>query len=93
MKRFFPLFILLVSVSVFAQKKVLDHADFAIWNTIEGATLSPDGTHVLYSLEKGEKDNFLKVKDIQGKTVFEHERSSNGKFTYDSDFVLFNLLF
>lgn len=91
MKRLVPLFFLSISISVFAQKKVLDHADLALWNTIEGATISPDGTHVLFSLEKGEKDNFLKVKDTQGKTVFEHERSSEGKFTYDSDYVLFTI--
>jgi dipeptidyl aminopeptidase/acylaminoacyl peptidase len=85
------LFILFISVSVFAQKKVLDHTDYDLWNTIEGSTLAPDGTHALFSLEKGEKDNFLKVKDIQGTTVFEHERSSKGKFTYDSKFVLFTI--
>ena len=91
MKRLVPLFMLLISVSVFAQKKMLDHSDYAFWNTIEGSTLAPDGAHVLYSLEKGEKDNFLKVKDIGGTTVFEHERSSKGKFTYDSHFVLFTI--
>ncbi|MBD1261703.1 S9 family peptidase [Maribacter polysiphoniae] len=91
MKRLFPLFLLLISISVFAQKKALDHSDYAIWNTIKGATLAPDGGHVLYSLEKGEKDNFLKVKNSQGNTVFEHERSSKGMFTYDSDYVLFTI--
>ncbi|WP_273274795.1 alpha/beta hydrolase family protein [Maribacter polysiphoniae] len=91
MKRLFPLFLLLISISVFAQKKALDHSDYALWNTIKGATFAPDGGHVLYSLEKGEKDNFLKVKNSQGKTVFEHERSSKGMFTYDSDYVLFTI--
>ena len=91
MKRLFTLFMLLISVSVFAQKKILDHSDYALWNTIKGSTLAPDGAYVLFSLEKGERDNFLKVKDIQGKTVFQHERSSKGKFTYDSHFVLFTI--
>ena len=91
MKRLFTLFILLISVSVFAQKKILDHSDYALWNTIKGSTLAPDGAYVLFSLEKGERDNFLKVKDIGGTTVFEHERSSKGKFTYDSHFVLFTI--
>ncbi len=91
MKRLVPLFILFISISVFAQKKALDHTDYALWNTIKGSTLAPDGSYVLYSLEKGERDNFLKVKDIGGTTVFEHERSSKGKFTYDSHFVLFTI--
>ena len=82
MKRLVPLFMLLISVSVFAQKKILDHSDYALWNTIKGSTLAPDGAYVLFSLEKGERDNFLKVKDIGGTTVFEHERSSKGKFNH-----------
>ena len=91
MKRLVPLFMLLISVSIFAQKKMLDHSDFAFWNTIKGSNLAPDGAHVLFSLEKGERDNFLKVKDIGGTTIFEHERSSKGMFTYDSHFVLFTV--
>lgn len=91
MKRHFLLLILFISYSIFAQKKSLDHTDYALWNTIENPTLAPDGSHVLFSLEKGEKDNFLKVKDIKGTTVFEHERSSNGKFSYDSKFVTFTI--
>ena len=91
MKRLFTLVILLISISVFAQKKILDHSDYALWNTNKGSTLAPDGAHVLYSLEKGERDNFLKVKAIQGKTVFQHERSSKGTFSYDSNFVLFTV--
>lgn len=53
--------------------------------------LSPDGKHVLFSLEKGEKDSFLKVKDINGNDVLEHERSSKGMFSYDSKHVLFTV--
>ncbi len=91
MKKFIPLFFLLLSFFTFGQKQILDHSDYALWNTVNGAMLSPNGTHVLFSLEKGEKDNFLKVKDINGTTVFEHERSSNGIFSYDSNHVFFTI--
>jgi len=53
--------------------------------------LAPNGKHVLYTIEKGEKDNFLKLKDIQGLTIFEHERSSKGMFSYDSNHVFFTI--
>ena len=91
MKKICSLFILLLSLSAFGQKQVLDHSDVAFWNTIQGSLLAPDGKHVLFSLEKGEKDNFLKVKAINGLTVFEHERSSNGMFNYDSDHIFFTI--
>ena len=63
MKQIIYLILLLITVNSFAQKKILDHPDFEIWNTIQGQTISPNGKFMLYSLEKGEKDNFLKIKD------------------------------
>lgn len=91
MKNFFAVIILLISVCSFGQKQMLDHSDYSLWNSIKGSTLAPNGKHVLFSLEKGEKDNFLKVKDINGLEVFEHERSSKGMFSYDSDHVFFTI--
>ncbi len=83
--------LILVSVTLFAQKKVLDHPDFDIWNTIKNQTISNDGQFVMYSLEKGEKDNFLKIKDAKATLVFDHERAGNGQFTYDANFALFTI--
>lgn len=91
MKTIISLFVLLHSFSTYSQKQILDHSDYAFWNTIKGSMLSPDGKHVLFSLEKGEKDSFLKVKDINGNDVLEHERSSKGMFSYDSKHVLFTV--
>lgn len=83
--------LILVSVTLFSQKKVLDHPDFDIWNTIKNQTISNDGQFVMYSLEKGEKDNFLKIKDAKAILVFDHERADRGSFTYDSNFALFTI--
>ena len=91
MKKITSAFVLLLSLSAFAQKQTLDHSDLALWNTIKSSLLAPNGKHVLFSLEKGEKDNYLKVKDINGATVFEHERSSNGMFSYDSEHVFYTI--
>lgn len=82
---------LFVSIAAFGQKKVLDHPDFDIWNTIENQRISRNGEFIMYSLEKGEEDNHLKIKDAQGSTVFEHERGYNGQFTFDSDFAVFTI--
>ncbi len=83
--------LLCLSVTCFGQKKILDHPDFEIWNTIENQTISRDGNFIMYSLEKGEADNHLKIKDPKANTVFEHERSENGRFTFDSQFALFTI--
>jgi len=83
--------LLLVSFTAFGQKKILDHPDFDIWNTIQNQSISRNGDFIMYSLEKGETDNHLKIKDGKANTVFEHERSQNGQFTYNSDFALFTI--
>ena len=91
MKQAFCIFLLLISVNVFAQKKILDHPDFAIWNSIKNQSISSDGDYVIYSLEKGEKDNHLKIKDSKANLVFEHERSERGQFTYDANHAVFSI--
>ncbi|THD69287.1 S9 family peptidase [Robertkochia marina] len=78
-------------LSVHAQKKVLDHEDLERWNSIENSTLSPDGSHVAYSLFKGEKDHYLHLKDASGKEVFTYDRASNGRFSYDSKSLVFRI--
>ncbi len=85
------LVVFLLSYSIFSQKKVLDHDDYALWNTIKSPLIAADGKHVLFSLEKGEKDNFLKVKTIEGTTIFSHERSSEGMFSHDAKHVFFTI--
>ncbi len=91
MKTFALLFALFFSFTMVSQKQVLDHSDYNQWNTIKGATLSPDGKHAVYSLEKGEKDNFLKVLRIDGTKIFEYARGSIGAFSYDSNHVFFTI--
>lgn len=81
----------LITLSAFGQKKVLDHADFDIWNTIQSQRISNDGKYIMYSLERGEEDNFLKIKDTNGNLVFEHERGYNGRFTYDGAYAVFTI--
>jgi dipeptidyl aminopeptidase/acylaminoacyl peptidase len=91
MKQVFSIILLLITINSFAQKKILDHSDFDIWNTIQGQTIAPNGKYVMYSLEQGEKDSHLKIKDNNANLVFEHERSERGEFTYDSNFAIFKI--
>jgi hypothetical protein len=69
MKLKFSLLVFLIAISGFAQKKVLDHSDVELWNTIKNQTISKDGNFVMYPLEKGEKDSCLKIKDAKASLV------------------------
>jgi len=82
---------LFILIGVQAQKKILDHTDFEIWNSIEDETLSPDGSLIMYSLEKGEADHYLKIKDASGQLLFNYPRGQKGQFTYDSQTALFTI--
>jgi dipeptidyl aminopeptidase/acylaminoacyl peptidase len=75
----------------FSQKKVLDHKDFEIWNAIKNQKISSDGNTIMYSIEKGEKDSHLKIKNNKSQLTFEHERGENGTFTNNSKFALFTI--
>ena len=70
MKSILYLLLLTISINSFSQKKTLNHSDYDIWNTIQRETISPAGDFVMYSLEKGEKDQNLKIKDNKAKLVF-----------------------
>ena len=91
MKSILYLLLLTISINSFSQKKTLNHSDYDIWNTIQRETISPAGDFVMYSLEKGEKDQNLKIKDNKAKLVFEHERSERGSFTYDGNYAIFTI--
>ncbi|MDP5231784.1 MAG: prolyl oligopeptidase family serine peptidase [Cellulophaga sp.] len=91
MKTIFTTILLLTSLCVFSQKKVLDHSDLDLWNSIENEQISPDGSHVLYGVQQGEKDQTLHLKSSKGNSIFEYARGEKGSFTYDSNFVLFTI--
>lgn len=91
MKTYLSILLLFISFTISAQKKILDHADVEIWNKIKNQTISSDGNFMMYSLEKGEQDQFLKIKDANANLVFEYHRGEEGKFTHNSKFATFTV--
>jgi len=91
MKTSISFFLLFISLTITAQKKILDHSDYALWNAIKGEKLAPNGAYIVYSLEQGEKDNYLKVKDVKGTELLSYDRAKQGIFSYDSKRVFFTI--
>ena len=81
----------LLTISLSAQKKILDHSDFDIWNTIKSQSISNNGKFIMYSLERGEKDRFLKIKDAKAKSILNYDRVSGSQFTFDSKNAIFTI--
>ncbi|MGC1203557.1 MAG: prolyl oligopeptidase family serine peptidase [Flavobacteriaceae bacterium] len=91
MKPFLTTLLLLFSIVSISQKKVLEHSDIQLWKTIDNEQIAPNGTYVVYNLEQDNWDSHLILKSNKGTTVLEHERASNGKFSYDSKFLTFTI--
>ena len=81
--------VLCLTATVTAQKKVMQHEDKALWNRVRNVSISNSGDYVLYSLDKEERNQTLQLLDINGNPIMSHERSKGGRFTYDSDYVVF----
>ncbi|WP_159023625.1 S9 family peptidase [Formosa sp. L2A11] len=91
MKSTLSILLICFSLLSYSQKKALDQSDIGLWNTIDNEEISPNGEYVMYNLEQGEKDVFLKIKDAKAKLIFEHDRAEKGKFTTDSKYAVFTI--
>ncbi|MBT8320393.1 MAG: hypothetical protein KJO90_01855, partial [Eudoraea sp.] len=91
MRYFILISVMLCVTASTAQKKILDHGDFDIWNSIENESLSTTGEHVIYDLERGEADHFLKLRETDGDLIFSYDRGTEGVFTYDSEYAVFKI--
>lgn len=85
------LFCLSVTTAVTAQKKIMQNEDKGLWNRIRNVKISNSGDHVLYGLDKEERDQTIQLLDIDGNPVMSHQRSKGGQFSYDSRYVVFTV--
>ena len=91
MKHFIFVLVLVFPLFLIAQKKILDHGDLDIWNVIKDKSISPNGAHIVYTLQKGERVNKLVLKSNDGANLLEYTHGLKGVFTYDSNFAIFNI--
>lgn len=91
MKHFIVIAIALISVKIYSQKKVLQHDDKGIWNSIRNSSISNNGDYVAYAVEKGEKDQSIQLKSINGNSIFSYATTKSGNFSYDSKFLAFHI--
>ncbi|WP_299519146.1 prolyl oligopeptidase family serine peptidase [Winogradskyella sp.] len=78
-----------LTVTLNAQKKVMQHEDKDLWNRIRNVNISNSGDYVLYTSDKGEKEQTIKLLDIKGDQVMSYPRSKGGQLSYDSKYAVF----
>ncbi|MEZ5010610.1 MAG: hypothetical protein R2744_02765 [Bacteroidales bacterium] len=88
--------ILLVSMpqSIFSQagKKPLDHDAIESWKRITETAISPDGKYIVYKTEPWRGDPELFIYSQKGDRIKSFSCGSSASFTYDSKFVVFDIL-
>ena len=90
MQRTLPtlLLISLLCTCVSAQKKAITVEDMQQWNQIRDEQISPDGTHVFYTLEKDLGDPTAVVYNAATKTERRFPRLHRAKLSYDGKYLI-----
>jgi dipeptidyl aminopeptidase/acylaminoacyl peptidase len=75
-----------------AGKRPLAYDVFDAWRSIQGTTLSRDGTWLAYAITAQGVDGELVVRNIARAQEYRHPRGTNPRFTPDGRFVLFTIV-
>ena len=70
------------------EKRALDHADYAIWNRIQGDLLSSDGRWLAYRLVPGDGDAAMIVRALDGDGSVTIERGASPRFSASSRYLV-----
>lgn len=88
MKRILCIGLLMLTISVQAQKKPLDHSVYDQWQSIKDVVLSNDGNWLSYTVTPQEGDPILYLKKLKGNQVLKIDRGTQIQFTENSDYAV-----
>ena len=88
MKRILSLCLLLLNLTVNAQKKPLDHSVYDQWQSIKDVVISNDGNWMSYTIAPQEGDGQLMIHHLKNGQQFKVERGTQVQFTDNSNFVI-----
>jgi dipeptidyl aminopeptidase/acylaminoacyl peptidase len=92
MRKFFPLLAaLLLSLSLTAQKKALDHSVYDGWQSLGERAISSNGKFVAYTVNPQEGDGTLVIQAIDNSFKKEIPRGYNVTISEDSRYVIFKI--
>jgi hypothetical protein len=72
-------------------KRHLEHTDYAKWNKLGSFNISDDGRWVSYSIQPGEGDATLMLREVASDREYSVVRGTGLRFTHDSQFALFTV--
>jgi dipeptidyl aminopeptidase/acylaminoacyl peptidase len=78
----------MLSISVQAQKKPLDHTVYDQWQSIKDVVLSNDGNWMSYTVAPQEGDATLFIRHLKTNQIIKIERGTQSKFTENNAFLI-----
>ncbi|MEY2586523.1 MAG: hypothetical protein RLY11_372, partial [Bacteroidota bacterium] len=87
----FFLSLFLLSDTIHAQKKVLDHSVYDTWESLGEKKISSDGQWVAFTVDPQEGDGKLIVKNPSKSIELEYSRGYAANFSSNSHFLVFKI--
>ncbi len=87
----FALFIIMLNSSVFAQKKSIDHTDYAKWETLKNTAISENGSYVSYEIQPLKGDTYLYIYNVQNQSLDSIYRAKSAKFSKDEKWMVYKI--
>jgi len=78
----------MLSISLQAQKKPLDHTVYDQWQSIKDVVLSNDGNWMSYTVAPQEGDATLFIRHLKTNQIIKIERGTQSKFTENNAFLI-----
>jgi len=85
------LFVLLISLSAFSQKRPLDPEDILKWNRITEQRISNDGQYIVYKAQPWKGDPKLYITTNKGEQISSFACDTRSAITEDSKFLIFTI--
>ena len=82
---------LITTISVWSQKKPLDHLVYDSWKAVGERTISPDGRYLAYAINPQEGDGVLVIQSSDNSWKKEIPRGYNATITEDNKYVVFRI--
>jgi hypothetical protein len=83
--------LLFISVSVFGQKKVIDHTIYNDWRKAEAQISSNDGNYISYEINPHRGDGYLYIYNSTAATTDSFPRGKEAKFGTNNSFLVFKI--
>lgn len=89
LRKLLPIILLLISISLSAQKKPISHSDYDGWKRLTNAQISNNGNWVNYVINPQEGDGWLYFYDVKKANLDSVSRGYGAKTSAKNDFIVF----